>query len=393
MHAEAFAFLQRARQQYPWLFMRSRVLEAGSYDINGSPRPVFTDCQYTGLDWRAGPGVDVVGLAHEYAPEQPFDTVVSTEMLEHDPHWQRSLENLVAHLAPGGGLFLTWAAPERAAHEMACAPNGAYAGLTTAQVAEVVQPLANWHRLETATVRHGLDCQLLAVKPFTSVVIGTCGQVALLACCIQELRRTAKLPLEIIVVDNGSTAAEQAQIAKLDIDVLLTYPQPIGYAAANNAGIARAAGRYVLLCNNDAWPTAAGWDVRLSNILNNVPQAMLVAPTNPRCWHPDQRAYGAQGEDAQLVNVNRVSFVAVCLRRETLDAIGPLDERFGLGNFEDDDYCRRIEQAGGLILIDPATWFFHVGSVTLSQYDYPALMARNQQVFDQKWNGTDETAQ
>ena len=37
--------------------------------------------EYIGLDWRPGPGVDVVGLVHEYQPGRLFDTVISTEML------------------------------------------------------------------------------------------------------------------------------------------------------------------------------------------------------------------------------------------------------------------------------------------------------------------------
>ena len=387
MHAEAFAFLERARREYPWLFQQARVLEAGAYVINGTPRSLFADCEYTGLDWRAGPGVDVVALAHDYAPAQPFDTLVSTEMLEHDPYWRDSLANLIAHLAPGGGLFLTWAGPERAAHEADCSPTGDYAGVALADVLDVVRPLARWHKLTGTLARHGQDCQLAAVKPYTSAVIGTCGQPALLNCCIQELRRTAHRPLEIIVVDNGSTAREQALIDQLDIDCLLTYPDALGYAAANNAGIAQAQGRYVLLCNNDAWPTAPGWDVRLGQILARVPAALLVSPTNPRCWHPEQQAYAALPADkeTELIAVRELSFVAPFLRRTTFDTLGPLDERFGVGNYEDNDYCRRIQAAGGKILIDPATWFWHVGSVTMATQDLAALYARNKQLFEEKW--------
>ena len=31
--------------------------------------------EYIGLDWRPGPGVDVVSLVHEYQPGRRFDTV------------------------------------------------------------------------------------------------------------------------------------------------------------------------------------------------------------------------------------------------------------------------------------------------------------------------------
>ena len=66
------------------------VLDVGSYDVNGSVKPIVTRYggRYTGLDIEAGPGVDVV-LNEPGAPfpfeDRSFDVVVSTSCLEHDP--------------------------------------------------------------------------------------------------------------------------------------------------------------------------------------------------------------------------------------------------------------------------------------------------------------------
>lgn len=69
------------------LIRGARVLEIGSYDVNGTVRDLFEEAgcaSYLGIDKRPGPGVDRVMDAHdvEYI-EDEFSIVVTTEMLEH----------------------------------------------------------------------------------------------------------------------------------------------------------------------------------------------------------------------------------------------------------------------------------------------------------------------
>ena len=52
--------------------------------------------------------------------------VVSTEMLEHDPHWQASVQRMIELVKPGGTLIITCAAPGRGEHELACSPLAEY---------------------------------------------------------------------------------------------------------------------------------------------------------------------------------------------------------------------------------------------------------------------------
>ena len=73
-----------------------KILEVGSYDVNGSVRPLFSRAgSYVGVDFRPGPGVDLTMNAHCLKfPDRSFDLVISTEMLEHDDQFWVSLQEM-----------------------------------------------------------------------------------------------------------------------------------------------------------------------------------------------------------------------------------------------------------------------------------------------------------
>jgi SAM-dependent methyltransferase len=85
------------------------ILEVGSLDVNGSVRPLFESAgRYTGIDFRAGPGVDLVMNAHKLAfPDASFDVVISTEMLEHDDEFWISMAEMGRVLKAQGVLIIT----------------------------------------------------------------------------------------------------------------------------------------------------------------------------------------------------------------------------------------------------------------------------------------------
>ena len=131
MHAEIIDFLNKAKFDSGLGEQRLSVIEFGSYIINDSARDVFSKSSscYTGVDWRAGEGVDVVCFAHEYErPESvPHHEVgVCCQVLEHDPYWQKTVTKLFDCVTeiPGktAWLFITCAGPGYPVHELETAP-------------------------------------------------------------------------------------------------------------------------------------------------------------------------------------------------------------------------------------------------------------------------------
>ena len=115
MDKKILDFLSRVKERFPDNFTDARVLEMGSKDVNGTPRELFTDCTYIGVDVIGGDGVDFVGKAHEYK-DGLFDTVISTEMLEHDEYAEMSMKNAKDRLRNGGLLVVTAAGIGRKKH-------------------------------------------------------------------------------------------------------------------------------------------------------------------------------------------------------------------------------------------------------------------------------------
>lgn len=82
------------------------VLELGSFDVNGSLRQFFTG-PYLGVDQFDGPGVDRRMTVDQIPDDWAFDTVVCTEMLEHDLTFWVSLQKMASVLHSGGFLILS----------------------------------------------------------------------------------------------------------------------------------------------------------------------------------------------------------------------------------------------------------------------------------------------
>lgn len=117
-HKEQRDFFEIVRASMPHLFHGVRALDCGSLDVNGSLRDLFDDTtNYIGVDVRAGRNVHLVSVVHQLPlADGWFDTVVSAEMLEHDPYWDLSLRKMHQLLRVGGLLVISTATHGREEH-------------------------------------------------------------------------------------------------------------------------------------------------------------------------------------------------------------------------------------------------------------------------------------
>jgi GT2 family glycosyltransferase/tetratricopeptide (TPR) repeat protein/SAM-dependent methyltransferase len=247
-------------------------------------------------------------------------------------------------------------------------------------------------------------------RGLTSVIILTHNQLAHTRGCVDSIRLLTDEPYELVFVDNGSTDGTpdylRALAAADDRVKVVLNPDNRGFPAGANQGIVASAGAQVLLLNNDTVVTT-GWLGRLLDALHSAPDVGLAGPCSNRvsggqqvevtyddpsgldgfAWEWGKAHAGVTEETDRLVGF------CLLARRAVIDRVGLLDERFGVGNFEDDDYCLRAHRAGYRAVIARGAFVHHDGGVTFaaSGVDYAALLRRNEALFRAKWGTPDAT--
>jgi len=246
-----------------------------------------------------------------------------------------------------------------------------------------------------------------AFHGLTSIVIPTFNQLSYTRQCLDSIRCFTDEPYEIIVVDNGSTDGTPDYLSALADVQLIRNEENRGFPAAVNQGIQAAKGSQVLLLNNDTVVTSC-WLTRLLRCLHSDPQIGLVGPCSNFVSGPQQipvryrNLAGLDGfawdvgkaSDGRYEDVDRLVGFCLLIRREVVNAVGLLDERVGIGTFEDDDYCRRALGAGYRAVIARDAFVHHFGGRTFvgEGVDFSALMRENQRRFRDKWSGQAQPA-
>jgi len=116
-HFQQQKFVEAVRAAFPEFFTSCKVLEIGSWNVTGTVRKFFENCEYLGVDVAAGPCVDLVASGDSLAlPSDSFDVVVSCECFEHNPFWLGTFLNMTRMLRAGGLCLVTCAGIGRGEH-------------------------------------------------------------------------------------------------------------------------------------------------------------------------------------------------------------------------------------------------------------------------------------
>jgi GT2 family glycosyltransferase len=247
----------------------------------------------------------------------------------------------------------------------------------------------------------------------TSIVVLVQDGWEMTAACFASLFAGTDEPFELIVVDNGSTDGTEHRLVDLaardDRVTVVRNDRNRGFPAGVNQGLALARGERVVLLNNDTL-LPEGWLRRLSRALADDPGAGLVGPiTNyGSMWQavPELgELYGPRTLDAFARRWERAhalerrtvpGLVGFCvlIDRTVIDAVGGLDEQFGIGTYEDMDYCVRARLAGFRCVVAVDAFVHHEGSVSLGSAGAEAVrrtVERNASLYRAKWRLSEGT--
>lgn len=217
-----------------------------------------------------------------------------------------------------------------------------------------------------------------------SVVIVNYHSWPLTLACVESLRETGYEELEILVVDNDSE-----EVPDLPPGVRLSRSgENLGLTRAWNRVLPGTSGELVVLLNPDTvvekdfFETASAFFAKepsagvagprildadgelqlsarreislLSGLLGRTSLLTRLFPKSPLV--KDQ--FPALGEISRPARVDWVSGACMVIRKEVLERISPLDERFFL-YFEDADLCRRAREAGWSVFYLPDVEVLH----------------------------------
>jgi glycosyltransferase involved in cell wall biosynthesis len=242
-------------------------------------------------------------------------------------------------------------------------------------------------------------------RPLVSIIILALNQLEHTRACLESLAAHVNVPHEIIIVDNGSTDGTPEFLRQWrnthENCAVIRNETNRGFSGGNNQGLAVARGDYLLLLNNDTIVTR-GLLENLLGVFDRHPHTGIVGPvSNNVSGHQrvEEATYGdlqemlafakqwMRNHRQQSFEVSRAVGFCLVAKRQVIHAIAGLDERFGSGNFEDDDFSIRAQLAGFRIRIAKDAFIHHTGSQTFkgAKIDYRRAMQRNWELFKTKW--------
>lgn len=244
--------------------------------------------------------------------------------------------------------------------------------------------------------------------PKISVIVLTYNNLHLTKTCIHSLLEHSNYPnLEIIIVDNASSDNTPIYLRALaaefpDIKLILNAENR-GFAAGNNQGLEIAAGDYFVILNNDTHVTQ-GWALTMLRHLLLDRTIGIIGPITNNIGNEARVDTSYKNTDEMLAEARHLTlskmgcrfclrtaaFFCAMLPRHIYEKCGPLSEDFGIGFFEDDDYCRRIETLGYRVACADDVFVHHELSASFSKLSDSVrqeLFQKNKIIYEEKWGG------
>jgi O-antigen biosynthesis protein len=232
-------------------------------------------------------------------------------------------------------------------------------------------------------IRRSLPTQ----PPLVSIVIPTKDRCDLLRRCVDGLvNRTNYEPVEIIIVDNGSSDPDAreflGELRARPNFVIMEDSGPFNFSRLVNRGVAASSGDICVLLNNDIDIINDDWlDELTSHALRpevgavgaklyygdgSLQHGGVILGISGGAGHQHRYCAGASdgyfGRLKLTHNLSCVTAACLAVRRDVYNEIGGFEEKHLAVAFNDVDFCIRIREAGYNIIWTPHAELYHYES-------------------------------
>jgi GT2 family glycosyltransferase len=204
-----------------------------------------------------------------------------------------------------------------------------------------------------------------AGKANVAVVIPVFNQLAYTRKCVDSLNRTGVTDAQIIIVNNGSTDGTREFLAARPEIRALHNDANRGCSFAWNQGFRISGAMWTIFMNNDILVPPGC----LEELLHFAEEENIDVASPAMCEGEADYNFLTYAADFMraMSSVKRrgvASGVCFMVHRRVFDAIGFFDDDPKLGGYEDDEFFRRVRQAGFRMAITGRAFLHHFGLVT-----------------------------
>ena len=245
------------------------------------------------------------------------------------------------------------------------------------------------------------------IFPKVSIILLTYNQLEYTKECFNSIiDKTAYPNYEIIIVDNKSSDDTPIYLKEISskhkhVKIILNS-ENYGFAKGNNIGIQACDGEYIILLNNDTVVTR-GW---LSGLIKHFKKDEKLGILGPVTNSIGNEAkinvsyvdisgmehfayeYTTRHMGETYTQIDVLAMFCLIISRSALNKIGHLEELYGIGMFEDDDYSYKAKSLGYEIKCAEDVFIHHYGNVSFKKLEdktYMDIFNKNKKIFEERW--------
>jgi glycosyltransferase involved in cell wall biosynthesis len=203
---------------------------------------------------------------------------------------------------------------------------------------------------------------MTSANPLISVIIPIYNGAKFIAEAVESIRRQDYAPMEIVIIDDGSTDETGQIVASLGNDIRYYYQRNTGPAAARNRGLAIARGELIgFLDSDDLWPQHK-LQVQIPRLATD-PNIDVVLGRIECIRLPGAAEFDGHDDADTFVDVHLGSGI---FRKSVFDKVGVFDEMLSFS--EDRDwFLRAMEQGITIAVIEHTTLYYRLHSDNMTR--------------------------